>query len=213
MLQRFARCILIPITSLFALAGCSSSEPPMLRSEADNALFGPVAMRLHPIFTQVKDWTGDNKPDGIEALVELQDQFGDPTKASGRVRFELSDYRPYDPERKGERIARWDGDLETLDEQRDRWNRTSRTYAFQLSQATLQLTRTYVLTAQFDLSNGGRFFAQLILEGQRPLDDPLALPPTTGPATAPTGATGFSAPPVTASPSEPANSPPANHQP
>ena len=46
-------------------------------------MFAPVAMRVHPIFTDVKDWTGDGRADGIEALVEFEDQFGDPTKASG----------------------------------------------------------------------------------------------------------------------------------
>jgi hypothetical protein len=79
-----AIALAITIIPLAALTGCQS-DAPFVRSEADARLFGPVAMRLHPIFTQVKDWTGDNKPDGIEALIELQDQFGDPTKASGRV--------------------------------------------------------------------------------------------------------------------------------
>ena len=53
----------------------------------DAALFGPSAMRIHPIFTRLSDWTGDGVPDGIEALIELQDQFGDPTKASGTIIF------------------------------------------------------------------------------------------------------------------------------
>src|ERR1041385_3368451 len=116
------------------LAGCELTRSPYPRSDIDAALFGPSAMRIHPIFTQVKDWTGDDHPDGIEALIELQDQFGDPTKASGRVIFELFEYKQFDPERRGERLAVWnDAFLETLDEQRQRWNRTSRTYGFQLA--------------------------------------------------------------------------------
>src|SRR5262245_62034333 len=86
---------LLVISMLLASAGCDSSSPHP-RSQTDAALFGPAAMRIHPIFTQVKDWTGDGKPDGIEALIELQDQFGDPTKASGRIVFELYEYRAYD---------------------------------------------------------------------------------------------------------------------
>ena len=64
-------------------------------------------MRLHPIFTTLKDWTGDNKPDGVEAFVELQDQFGDPTKASGKIIFALYDFKKFDPERRGPLLAEW----------------------------------------------------------------------------------------------------------
>lgn len=177
----------VPITLvavIILLTGCQS-DAPFVRSEADARLFGPVSMRLHPIFTQVKDWTGDNKPDGIEALIELQDQFGDPTKASGRVVFELFEYQAYNPERRGDRLVNpWIGYLETLDEQRDRWNRTSRTYSFQLQYDQIQPNRTYVLTAEFQLSGGGRFFDRIIIEGQRG-ESPSLFPPTTAPAVNP----------------------------
>jgi hypothetical protein len=164
------------------LTACQS-DAPFVRSEADTRLFGPVAMRLHPIFTQIKDWTGDGKPDGIEALIELQDQFGDPTKASGRVVFELYDYQPYNPERRGERLVNpWIGYLETLDEQRDRWNRTSRTYSFQLQYDQIQPNKTYLLTAEFQLSGGGRFFDRVVVEGVRPDNAGSLYPPTTAPA-------------------------------
>src|SRR4029079_4192391 len=123
-----AIALALTIIPLAALTGCQS-DAPFVRSEADARLFGPVAMGLPPIFTQVKDWTDDDKPDGIEALIELQDQFGDPTKASGRVLFDLFNYRPYDPDPRGDRgVNPWIGDLGTLDAQRQRWNRTSRTY-------------------------------------------------------------------------------------
>ena len=112
------------------LCGCSGLQP-FPRSETDAQLFGPVSMRLHPIFTQVKDWTGDGVVDGIEALLEFQDQFTDPTKAAGDVVFELYAYRPYSPESRGERVLNpWLGSLRTLRDQEARWNRTSRTYAF-----------------------------------------------------------------------------------
>jgi hypothetical protein len=173
--------------SVFLLLGCQSSAP-LPRSETDAMLFGPAAMRIHPIFTQVKDWTGDNRPDGIEVLIELQDQFGDPTKASGRVIFELFEYRQFDPDPRGIRVVNpWIGDLSTLDAQRDRWNRTSRTYGFQLQYDQISDTKFYVLTATFELSNGGRFFDRIILEPKEP---PIVQPrsttaPSTGPSTLP----------------------------
>ena len=138
-------------------------------------------MRIHPIFTQVKDWTGEGHPDGIEALIELQDQFGDPTKATGRVIFELFEYRQFDPDVRGLRLVDpWIGDLSTLAAQRERWNRTSRTYSFQLQYDGINENRYYVLTATFELSNGGRFFDQIILQ---PKEAPIIQPPTTGPTT------------------------------
>ena len=156
-------------------------------------------MRIHPIFTRIKDFDGDNYPDGIDALIEFQDQLGDPTKASGRVIFELYAFQKFDPERKGKRLANpWVGTLETLDDQRLRWNRTSRTYSFPLAYDQISLTGTYVLTAEFQLSNGGRFYDQIILEPPQgayaakgaavPTTSQSTLPPTTAPSTSPTSA-------------------------
>src|SRR5688500_3286238 len=60
------RFLLACLASL-ALVGCNGSrtEDPAVDEEA---LFGPAAMRIHPIFTDVKDWTGDDKADGVEVL-------------------------------------------------------------------------------------------------------------------------------------------------
>ena len=115
-------------------------------------------MRVHPIFTQIADWTHSGKPDGIEAQLEFTDQFGDPTKASGRVLFELFDYRKESPDPRGKRLGRWVGSLASLDEQRERWNTTLRTYRFQLDYPAVSPSQAYVLTAIFELNGGGRFF-------------------------------------------------------
>jgi hypothetical protein len=175
------------ITLPLVASSCATPEP-YPRDEDDARLFGPAAMRVHPIFTQVKDWTGDGKSDGIEALVELQDQFGDPTKASGRILFELFDYRAYDPEPRGARLAYWNADLGTLEDQRQRWNRTSRTYGFTLAYDSIRDDKPYVLAATFELSGGGRFFDRIILEPKAPKERPgVSSPsePTTQPTTAP----------------------------
>jgi hypothetical protein len=185
MLERPAVALLM----LIALAGCESGTA-VSRDQPDALLFGPAAMRIHPIFTQIKDWTGDDRPDGIEALIELQDQFGDPTKASGRVVFELFEYRPYEPDPRGQRLVNpWIGELGTLQAQQQRWNRTSRTYGFQLATDQIREDRTYVLTATFELSSGGRFFDRIILE---PREQPSASEsPTTASSTQPTSPTGL----------------------
>ena len=122
-------------------------------------------MHIHPIFTRIKDWTGDNMPDGIDALIEFQDAFGDPTKASGRVIFELYEFIKYDPTHTGERMTTpFIGELQTFEQQQDRWNRTSRTYAFPLEYSAVKTNRAYVLKATFEVAGGGRFFDSLVLE-------------------------------------------------
>jgi hypothetical protein len=149
-------------------------------------------MRIHPIFTQVKDWTGDGKPDGIEALVEFQDRFDDPTKASGSAIFELFEYRPYNPDPRGNRVTNpWTGSLTTEAEQRARWNRTLSTYSFRLAFEDVRENRNYVLAASFDRAGGegeaARFFDQIVIEGHRkePTVASADATPATRPAAAP----------------------------
>ena len=166
------------------ICGCSSSKKPQPRTPEEEAMFGPVSMRVHPIFTQVKSFSGGDKPDGVEALLELIDQFGDPTKSAGTVVFELYRYRPYAPDPRGERVINpWIGSLNTLAEQKARWNRTSRTYTFQLRYPQVQRRLSYVLSATFDTGKT-RFFDRIVLEAQ-PKEPELVEPPTTAPTTAP----------------------------
>lgn len=168
------RSTAVVLAMLLWLSGCDSVKPRP-RDQTDAAMFGPAAMRIHPIFTQVSDWTGDGKLDGIEALIELQDQFGDTTKASGRIVFELYEYRAYSPDPRGERLAFWTAQLSTTTDQSERWNRTSRTYSFTLAYDQIRPDRTYVLAATFELSSGGRFFDRIILEPrERPVVEPAA---------------------------------------
>lgn len=157
--------VAVAVACLAALtAGCESSNKPYPRDANEQAMFGPATMRLHPTFTQIKDWTGDGKPDGVEALVELQDQFGEPTRAAGRVIFELFDYRAYTPDPRGPRATNpWVTTITTKEEQEARWNRALRAYTFELQFPQIAKNRTYVLTASFE-HNGGRLFDQLILE-------------------------------------------------
>lgn len=166
------------ICLLAIVSGCSA---PLARdNDFDHrSMFAAASMRIHPIFTRMKDWTGDGKADGIEALLEFQDEFGDPTKAAGRVIFELFDYRPDESDTKGNRVVNpWIGSLNSAAEQRLRWNRTSRTYSFQLALEGASEDRARVLTATFERDgNGGRFFDRLILEPRK--QEPARVAPTT----------------------------------
>ena len=159
------------------LAGCTPAP-----HGASDAMFAPFAMRVHPIFTELKDWTGDGRVDGIEALLEFEDQFGDPTKASGSAIFELFAYRPNHPDPRGDRIVNpWVGPLQTLADQQARWNRTSRTYLFQLEYPGVREDESYVLAASFDTGQT-RFFDQIILQAPSRPRNPSTQP---APATRP----------------------------
>ena len=147
----------------FVVAGCGSQ--PRWRSDSEPNLFAPVAMRIHPVFTQLRDWTNDGKPDGIDVLIEFQDRFGDSAKAAGNVVFEIYSYRPWYPDPRGERLV--PPFLASIDidaAQRDHWNRTSRCYSFQLAWPAIKPGGTYVLTAAFEVAGERRFTDRLVIE-------------------------------------------------
>ena len=177
----------ILLLALLPLSGCESRGHP--RSEADKRMFGPKAIRVHPTFTRVKDWTGDGKSDGIEAVVELQDDFGEPTRATGTLMFELYQYRQNQPDPRGRRVPQvWVWPVLRKNEQVAHWSRALRAYTFKISYDPGR--QPVVLAATFQLE-GTRLFDQMIIEPAVP-----AQPPTTAPATKP------AAPPETPTPSD-----------
>lgn len=147
---------------LFTLAGCHPTMPRERSASPD--MFAAADMRIHPIFTQIKDWTSDGQADGIEALLEFNDRFDDPTKAAGQVLFELFDYRPANPDPRGPRLVNpWIGALATVADQKTHWNDTTQTYNFQLAYPQISAGKTYVLTATFETAQGRRYFNSIIL--------------------------------------------------
>jgi hypothetical protein len=165
--MRIAGLWMTVICVVGVLAGCQAHEASFAPPKEER-LFDAGRMRVHPIFTQVKDWTGDDRADGVEAVVEFTDQFGDPTKASGRILFELYEYQPKNPEVRGRRVVNpWIGSLSNADEQKAHWSRPARSYTFQLAYPEISRGRNYVLTATFERDGGGRFFAQTLLEREK----------------------------------------------
>jgi hypothetical protein len=190
--------VLLSMLLLLLVAGCASR--PIERDNIECSMFGPQRMRIHPIFTQLKSFQpgagADARPEGIEAEIEFQDQFGDPTKAAGKIMFELYGYLQARPDPRTDRLMNpWVGSLLTLQDQREHWNRTSRTYTFQLQVPGISPRRDYVLTAMFEHSDGRRFFSKLILKAvpeavKNPttlpsMPEPAPLPPATQPVPQP----------------------------
>lgn len=160
--RRAARAMWLGAIIVPLALGCRSARP-LQRDDNEAAMFGPSAMRLHPTFTQFKDWNNDKKPDGIDAVVEFQDQFGDPTRAAGKIIFELYEYRPHYADPRGPRLANpWIATLATRQEQQSRWSAALRAYSFELEFPTISASKTYVLQATFE-RDGARLFDQLIV--------------------------------------------------
>ena len=143
--------------------GCNGPRPLSMGKNAQN-IIGPVSIRIHPTFTQPKSWAGDDdKPDGIEALLEVRDRWDEPIRATGKVIFELYNYRTGFPDPRGARLVPpWVTSLATVEDQAARWDRVSRAYKFQLAYPQIDPERTYVLTASFE-TEGGRLFDRLNL--------------------------------------------------
>jgi len=164
--MRLIACLALLI--LPALVGCSSPAAPPPRTAEDNQLFGPVSMKLDT-FSKVKNWNGNGAPNGIEALVEFDDRFGDRTKAAGVIIFELYDYRPYWPDPRGARLANpWTASLQTYDEQKAHWETASGAYMFRLAFDQAFWNHNYVLTATYQSAAGTRLFSRIVLQSQKP---------------------------------------------
>jgi hypothetical protein len=168
---------------LLTLTACQQDTPqPVTPSQP--AMFGPRSIQLHPIFTQIRDFSGDGVPDGIDAVVEFTDQFGDPTKASGTILFELYAYRRDWPDPRGNRLCPpWLGQIESRSEQRKRWDRTSRAYTFALSAPMVSPTSNYILTATYEPEGGPapgapRLFAETMIAGKPKPKPPHSRMPT-----------------------------------
>ena len=158
----FASVLLFPW-----LGGCT----PQKIAREDS--FGPSKLRVHPTFTQVKDWTGDGKPDGIEAVVELLDSYGEPTRGSGKFLFELTDYLPENPHGNSHRLAEpWVQVLDTRGQQAAHWSTALRAYTFQLPVPKLSSGFGYVLDVSYETTVEGpsgttrpaRLFDRLVIQ-------------------------------------------------
>lgn len=150
------------VASLGTLA-CEPGGKPLDMGKHAAGIIGPVSVRIHPSFTQVKDWNADGDPDGFEALFEVRDQWNEPIRAVGNVIFEVFEYRQGYPDPRGRRLVDpWAASLATVEEQTHRWDRVSRAYKFQLAYPEVDAGRTYVLAASFE-TEGGRLFDRLNL--------------------------------------------------
>ncbi len=135
------------------------------------AMFEPSQMRINPTFTRFRSFGADLAIDGIEADIELRDEFGDATKGGGIIYFELHEYVPEGADVRGEQIGEAAGfNLSSVDAQRRHWQNVVRTYRFRLPWQDLDPTDRYVLSATYlprEGSAGERLFDRLVILPRR----------------------------------------------
>ena len=110
----------------------------------------PDRIQIQP-FTSIRSFNDDEIPDGILLVLRPLDRFGDPVKAAGHFYFELWTYVNASGERKGERLAFWERDIENESEMQIYWTH-AQMFEFQLAWAgqgaeQLRPGQKYVLTA------------------------------------------------------------------
>ncbi|MEO0587776.1 MAG: hypothetical protein AAF078_09065 [Planctomycetota bacterium] len=142
-----------PISAAAALAiagvgliGCETPpDDPSIQMADGTVAWQPqvTTVRIHPA-TRYRMRDGQAV---LEARVELDDQMGDPMKASAGFAFELSTAGDT-PGSAPETLYRWDERVATLDEQSARYDAVTRAYVFPLTlnnfDAALRSTRLRV---------------------------------------------------------------------
>ncbi|MEM8872885.1 MAG: hypothetical protein AAGD32_01385 [Planctomycetota bacterium] len=166
---------MILICLMLVLVGCRGNRGP---TTVDDTRFAAERLRLHPIFTRPADFQDDPAIDGIAAVVEFTDRFGDPVKASGNVIFEVYAYQPNSPDPRGDRLGEpWTGSIATLDLQERRWNKSLRAYDFELEWDAAGDGNRIVLQATMNLLDGRRLSDTLVLDNRDPGGPPPAADP------------------------------------
>ena len=151
------------------LLGCE--QPPPRLAGAGMDMFAPVRIRLHKlsrvVFPAATPATAPATPAPatLEVHLEYSDQFGDAGKGIGDVTLQLFDAAPALTVGKGPLLGAWNLSLNSPEENRDHWDRTTRTYLFKIP-LTNSLPRDHdhvTLTATVTLPNKSKLSDELAL--------------------------------------------------
>lgn len=133
------------------LCGCglkTAWRPDDPQREALGLLL-PERIEIVTAFTRVRNFDGDDTPDGLELMVRGQNALGHPGQLMvGDLTIELSEFRPASGIPKGEHIALWKASLNSIKDQRANWNPVTQMYEFQLDLKGLKIppAQKYVVT-------------------------------------------------------------------
>ncbi len=155
--------ILVLLLSAAGLPGCRQNRQQALLDQPDVAAYlevvTPRKIHLERFLTRPRDFTADGDADGVEAVLVVQDRFGDPVKCLGRFHFELYTMRLASGDKLGERVAFWPVVVDSDQALARYWDKITRKFIFplQLSQGTLQPGR-YILSAELQTPMGRKLY-------------------------------------------------------
>ena len=127
--------------------------------------YSPRSIKILP-FTKPRSFDEDSIPDGIGVSMLTLDGAGDEVKAYGTFIFELYAFRPAAADHRGELIRSWTQAVLNIDQQKQFWERASKTYEFQLSWEGQPLSpqKKYVIAASFQAPGSERLFEKYEFE-------------------------------------------------
>ena len=129
------RCCLLAAGLMF-WCGCNGSANSDANLGVPSNAFKVTKIHFQRSFCRIiKADASTQKPDTIEACVQLKDQFGDPIKALGVFRFEIYRYQPAVADPRGKRF-KMEGvqefKLNDVEENQKHWDSITRSYRMNL---------------------------------------------------------------------------------
>jgi len=150
----------LPALLLLVLAGLAGCDGGAATGPTPAPLL-PKSVRLHS-FTGTRTFAAGRGVSGIEARVELRNQFDDATMALGTFRFSLYRYQPHQTDPRGKRLDCWSVDLTDPQTNRKYWDSISRTYKVPLAwDKPIPVGTKFVLEVAFSAPEGPRLFDQI----------------------------------------------------
>ena len=127
--------------------------------------YSPQSIKILP-FTKPCSFDEDVVPDGLCVSLHTLDAAGDPVKAYGTFLFELYAYRPGTSDHRGELLHTWTQPVNNPKDQKQYWEKPTKTYEFQLSWEgqPLEPQKKYILTATLQAPGAKRLFDEYEFE-------------------------------------------------
>lgn len=164
------RCCLLA-AGLMSWCGCNGSADSDAHLGIPSNAFKVTRIHFQRSFCRIKKADASaQKPDTIEACVQLKDQFADPIKALGMFRFEIYRYRPAVSDHRGKRFiidGKQESDLTHVNKNQKHWDSITRSYHLDLKLppevAKLKKNQKIVLQVTFSMGSEYRLRDILVL--------------------------------------------------
>lgn len=126
------------------------------------SLLLPEEIEIHG-FTGVRTFDESGGVKGIDARVTAKNAFGDAAKAFGKFRFELYQFRPNNPDPKGDQVGVWNTDLSDPKTNVRHWQGHFSGYKFNLKWSrSIPVGKRFVLVVVFSSPFTDRLFDQRV---------------------------------------------------